>query len=104
MGCRANRNMKKRPEEIISDIKEEVAAEFFAENPLKRFPEDFLSRRVKTESAVAKAMADKFEEILLPGGRLKLKFEKKVQICFESGMVLSAFAKASSDKLEYDPS
>ena len=72
---------KPKPEEIISDIKSEVTEKFLGENPLKRFPEDFLSRRVKTE----------FEGILLPGGKLKLKFEKKVQICFASGMVLWEF-------------
>ena len=72
---------KQRPEEIISELKKTVTEEFFKANPLKRFPEDFLSRRVKTE----------FEAILVPGGKLKLKFEKKVQICFESGMVLLEF-------------
>jgi hypothetical protein len=80
--------MKKRPEEIISDIKEEVTAEFFAANPIKRFPEDFLSRRVKTE----------FEDILVPGGKLELKFERKVQICFESGMVLLEFGSLERAK------
>jgi hypothetical protein len=81
-GPGANRNMKKpKPEEIISELKKTVTEEFFKANPLKRFPEDFLSRRVKTE----------FEGILVPRGKLKLKFEKKVQICFESGMVLLEF-------------
>jgi hypothetical protein len=72
---------KKRPEDIIDELKKTVGDEFFKANPIKKFPEDFLSRRVKTE----------FEGILLPGGKLKLKFEKKVQICFESGMVLWEF-------------
>ena len=79
---------KKPPEEIISELKKEVAEGFFARNPIKRFPEDFLSRRVKTE----------FEAILVPGGKLKLKFEKKVQICFESGMVLLEFGSLERAK------
>ena len=87
---------KKRPEEIISELKTEVSEEFFKLNPIKRFPEDFLSRRVKSE----------FEDILVPGGKLELKFERKVQICFcrkaspsgESGMVLLEFGSLERAK------
>ena len=79
----------RKPEEIISDIKKEVSERVLAEaGPIKRFPEDFLGRRVKTE----------FEEIGLPGGKLKLKFENKVQICFESGMVLLEFSSLERAK------
>ena len=47
-----------------------------------------MSRRVKSE----------FEDILVPGGKLKLKFERKVQICFESGMVLLEFGSLERAK------
>jgi len=42
---------KKRPEEIISEIKRDVTEKFLAENPLKKFPEDFLSAKAKKELA-----------------------------------------------------
>ncbi|MFA5291524.1 MAG: hypothetical protein WC496_00665 [Phycisphaerae bacterium] len=41
--------MKKRPEEILYELQKTVTEEFFKENPLKKFPEDFLSNRVKKE-------------------------------------------------------
>jgi hypothetical protein len=129
---------KKRPEEIIYELKERVAKEFFAEEPLKKFPEDFLSEIVKKELAVPirypklfksghplrktskiiggehrtrrrkidlkkvnealelfkeweKVTAAKYEEILLPAGKLKLNFGRKFEICFKNGTVLLGF-------------
>ena len=40
----------------------------------------------------------KYVEILLPAGRLKLKMERKVQICFESGAVLMEFGSLERAK------
>ena len=42
---------KERPEEIIDRIKTEVSEKFLAENPVKKFPEDFLSVKAKKELA-----------------------------------------------------
>ena len=43
--------MAKKPEDILYKIKTEVSERFFAENPLKKFPEDFLSAKAKKELA-----------------------------------------------------
>jgi len=129
--------MAKKPEDILYKIKTEVSESFFAEEPLKKFPEDFLSakakkelapssprattrqalpfklgvkisgryhrlrrakidgKKVKAVYALAKAMEEKstakYEEVALPGGKLKLNFGKQVQICFENGTVLLEF-------------
>ena len=40
----------------------------------------------------------KYVEIGLPAGRLKLKMERKVQICFESGAVLMEFSSLERAK------
>jgi len=137
--------MAKKPvEEIISDIKKRVAGIFFAEEPVKKFPEDFLSAKVKKELApssprattrqalpfepsikisgryhrlrrakidIKKAMAAhafvkemeekstaKYEEVSVPGGKIKLNFGKQVQICFENGTVLLEFSSLERAK------
>lgn len=40
-----------KPEEIIYKLMEKVTEEYFAENPLKKFPDDFLSDEVKKDLA-----------------------------------------------------
>jgi hypothetical protein len=42
---------KKQPENILYELKEQVAEEYFAANPVKKFPNDFLSKKVKEELA-----------------------------------------------------
>jgi hypothetical protein len=42
---------KKRPEEILYKLKTEVTDAFFKANPVKKFPNDFLSKKVKEELA-----------------------------------------------------
>jgi hypothetical protein len=41
--------MTKRPEDVLYELQKTVAAEFFKANPLKRFPDDFLTKKVKEE-------------------------------------------------------
>jgi len=40
---------RKTPEQILYQLKGEVVEGFFAENPVKIFPDDFLARKVKKE-------------------------------------------------------
>ena len=129
---------RERPEEVIHKIKTEVSESFFAEESLKKFPEDFLSAKVKKELADIKNLPDlpfrpgkritgrthrdvrkkidiqkvmasyayfksleakmKYELILLPGGKLKLNFGRKFEICSESGTVLLEFSSLERAK------
>ena len=130
--------MTKKPEDILHKIKTEVSERFFAEEPLKKFPEDFLSAKAKKELADIKNLPDlpfrpgkritgrthrdvrkkidiqkvmasyayfksleakmKYELILLPGGKLKLNFGRKFEICSESGTVLLEFSSLERAK------
>jgi len=127
-----------KPEEIIHKLKKEVAEIFFAGEPLKKFPEDFLSAKAKKELADIKNLPDlpfrpgkritgrthrdvrkkidiqkvmasyayfksleakmKYELILLPGGKLKLNFGRKFEICSESRTVLLEFGNLERAK------
>jgi hypothetical protein len=129
---------KEKPEVIIDRLKKEVSAKFFEKNPLKRFPEDFLSAKAKKELADIKNLPDlpfrpgkritgrthrdvrkkidiqkvmasyayfksleakmKYELILLPGGKIKLNFGRKFEICSESGTVLLEFSSLERAK------
>jgi len=129
---------RKRVEQIIYELKERVAKEFFAEEPVKKFPEDFLSAKAKKELADIKNLPDlpfrpgkritgrthrdvrkkidiqkvmasyayfksleakmKYELILLPGGKLKLNFGRKFEICSESRTVLLEFGNLERAK------
>jgi len=42
---------KKRPEEILYELKEQVAEDVFKANPVKKFPDDFLPKKIKEELA-----------------------------------------------------
>ena len=42
---------RKRPEDILYELKEQVADAFFTANPVKKFPDDFLSKEIKEELA-----------------------------------------------------
>ncbi len=41
--------MTKHPEETLYELQKTVATKFFKKNPIKRFPEDFLTKKVKNE-------------------------------------------------------
>jgi hypothetical protein len=131
--------MAKKPvEQIIHELRKEVAGRFFAEEPVKKFPEDFLSAKVKKELADIKNLPDlpfgpgkritgrthrdvrkkidiqkvmasyayfksleakmKYELILLLGGKIKLNFGRKFEICSESGTVLLEFSSLERAK------
>ena len=94
----ARESMKKdKPEQIIYKIKKEVSEKVLAGNPLKKFPEEFLSR-LRRSSLTTKEPATtrqasrvkrEYEEILLPTGKIKLgNICKAYPICMVNGTVL----------------
>jgi hypothetical protein len=92
---------KKRPEEIISDIKKQVAERFFAANPLKKFPEDFLSAKVKKELADIKNLPDlPFRPGKRITGRTHRDVRKKIDI--QKVMAPYAYFKSLEAKMKYE--
>jgi len=62
--------MKRKPvEDIIHELKQEVATNFFKANPIKRFPDDFLTKEMHPSSPKASTRQGK-------QGR-NLRFEKR---------------------------
>jgi hypothetical protein len=92
---------KKRPEEIISDIKKQVAERFFAANPLKKFPEDFLSAKAKKELADIKNLPDlPFRPGKRITGRTHRDVRKKIDI--QKVMASYAYFKSLEAKMKYE--
>jgi hypothetical protein len=114
--------MTKHPENILYELKQEVAEKFFAENPLKRFPEDFLSKKVKEEMKGEKSvkggkglkgvksgkgikrrsrsLATMYRS--LPGGRSHQVRHRWDKIDFRKVMELCAEFKKTDAKMKYE--
>ena len=41
--------MTKRPENVLYELQKTVATKFFAKNPIKKFPEDFLTKETHAD-------------------------------------------------------
>ena len=89
--------MAKKPvEQIIHKIKKEIAENFFAENSLKKFPEDFLSAKVKKELAERISYPNASKSGVKISGRYHRVRRAKIDI--KKAMVACASFKAMEEK------